>query len=171
MIAGRGGFELNQAGDRFIETLRLARDYPGARILVSGGDGSLSGDYPGDAEVSARFFETFGISPDRLLQESSSRTTFENVNFTREVLAGNGLENCLLITSAFHMPRSMGLFQKAGIEVLPWPTDYRTSGRAGLGLDFTQPLTNTQIATTAMREWIGLAYYYLAGRTSALLPG
>lgn len=170
VIAARGGFEMNQAGDRFVETLRLARDFPEARILVSGGDGSLSGRYEGDAAVAARFFDAFGIAPERLIRETGSRTTFENVTETKALLAENGLSGCLLVTSAFHMPRSVGLFRKAGLDVLPWPTDYRTTGEARLALDVTQPSTNSQLTTTALREWTGLLLYRLAGRTSALFP-
>ncbi len=64
-MASRGGMELNQAAERFVETLRLARAYPQARILVSGGDGSLSGIYEGDAHASQKFFGTFGIGSNR----------------------------------------------------------------------------------------------------------
>ena len=170
VISARGGFEMNQAGDRFIETLRLAREFPAARILISGGDGSLSGRYGGDAAVATRFFEAFGVPADRLIRETESRTTFENVANTKDLLATNGLERCLLVTSAFHMPRSVGLFRKLGLDVLPWPTDFRTTGQAGLTLDFTQPSTNSQLTTTALREWIGLLVYYFAGRTHALFP-
>lgn len=170
VIAARGGFEMNQAGDRFIETLRLAREFPAARILISGGDGSLSGSYEGDASVATRFFEAFGVPADRLIRETESRTTFENVANTKDLLAVNRLDRCLLVTSAFHMPRSVGLFSKLGLEVLPWPTDFRTTGHAGLALDFTQPSTNSQLTTTALREWTGLLLYYFAGRTHALFP-
>jgi uncharacterized SAM-binding protein YcdF (DUF218 family) len=170
VIAARGGFEMNQAGDRFIETLRLARQFPQARILISGGDGSLSGTYDGDAVVGSRFFDTFGVPPDRLIRDTESRDTFENAAKTEELLAANGLNGCLLVTSAFHMPRSVGLFRKLGIDVLPWPTDFRTTGQAALALDFTQPSTNSQLTTTALREWTGLLFYYLAGRTHALFP-
>lgn len=170
VIAARGGTEMNQAGDRFVEALRLMRVYPAARVLVSGGDGSFSGRYPGDAVVSAAFFGQHGIPADRLVQEASSRTTFENVENMKGLLAGHGLENCLLITSAFHMPRAIGLFRAAGLAVEPWPTDYRTSGAATLKLDFTQPSANAQLTTTAIREWIGLVAYRLAGRTRDVLP-
>ena len=82
----------------------------------------------------------------------------------------HGLSNCLLITSAFHMPRSVGLFRKLGLTVTPWPVDYRTSGVLNLSLDFSQPSLNAQLATTAMREWTGLFAYYLSGRTHTLFP-
>ena len=170
VVAARGGFEMNQAGDRFIETLRLARQFPQARILISGGDGSLSGSYEGDAIVGTRFFDAFGVAADRLIRETESRDTFENAAKTQALLADHGLERCLLVTSAFHMPRSVGLFRKLGLDVSPWPTDFRTTGKAGLALDFTQPSTNSQLMTTALREWTGLLFYYLAGRTHALFP-
>ncbi|HEV7308632.1 YdcF family protein [Ensifer sp.] len=170
VTAGRGGIELNQAADRFIETVRLAKRYPEARILVSGGDGSISGAYDGDAQASTAFFEALDIGADRVIREENSRTTFENARYTKDLLAENGLSQCALVTSAYHMPRSVALFRTNGIDVLPWPTDYRTSGKAGLGLDFTQPSLNAQLTTTAAKEWTGLVAYYLLGRTTTMLP-
>ncbi len=170
VVTARGGFEMTQAGDRFVETLRLAMTFPQARILISGGDGSLSGAYEGDAVIGPRFFEAFGVPASRVIRETESRDTFENAGNTQDLLKANNLENCLLVTSAFHMPRSVGLFRKLGLTVLPWPTDYRTTGTASLGLDLTQPSTNAQLMTTALREWTGLAFYHLAGRTDAFLP-
>lgn len=170
VTTARGGIELNQSADRFVEALRLARAFPDAPILVSGGDGSLSGTYEGDAAAAQRFFSAFGIPIERLVRETTSRTTFENVQNSKNLLETAGLDNCLLITSAFHMPRSVGLMRKAGIAVIPWPTDYRTSGNVRLGLDFTQPTLNAQQTATAVREWIGLASYFASGRTTALFP-
>ncbi len=170
VIAARGGIELNQAGDRFVEAVILARENPDARLLISGGDGSFSGAYQGDAAVARDFFGRFGIDTNRLIEEGSSRTTSENAANTAQILAREGLDNCLLVTSAFHMPRAVGLFRKMGVEVRPWPTDYRTTGRARLGLDFTQPSLNAQLSTTAAREWVGLVTYYLAGRTHTVFP-
>ncbi|ARM86479.1 YdcF-like protein [Rhizobium sp. CIAT894] len=166
----RHGIEFNAAADRFVEALRLAQKFPQSRILVSGGDGSLSGVYEGDAAASERFFPLFGIGKDRLIEETQSRTTFENAVNTKEFLASQGLSHCLLITSGFHMPRSVGIFRKLGIDTVPWPTDYRTDGAVRPGLDFTQPNLNAQNMATAIREWYGLVGYYLAGRTSELYP-
>lgn len=166
----RGGIELNQSADRFVQALRLANAYPEARILVSGGDGSLSGRFEGDAVVSRRFFETFGIPASRLIEERTSRNTDENAVNTKGLLSSAGISDCLLITSAFHMPRSVGLFRKQGLSVQPWPADYRTSGSVALTLDFTQPTLNAQQTATAVREWIGLLSYWLLGRIDELYP-
>jgi uncharacterized SAM-binding protein YcdF (DUF218 family) len=171
VMASRGGMEFNQAADRFVEGLRLAQSYPDARILVSAGDGSFSGTYEGDAHAAELFFTTFGVPAERLIREGASRTTFENARNTRQLLEDERLTRCALVTSAFHMPRSIGLFRKLGIDVIPWPTDYRTTGKAVLWFDFSQPSLNAQLMTTAVREWIGLVAYYLGGRTHAVFPG
>lgn len=170
VTTGRGGVELTQAADRFVEMIRLARLFPTARILVSGGDGSLSGNYEGDAEVSARFLASMGADTSRLIREASSRTTQENVANTQALAQALGASPCLLITSAFHMPRSIGLFRAAGVDVIPWPADYRTSGTATLSLDFTQPTANSQLTATAIREWLGLVSYYALGRIDRVVP-
>jgi uncharacterized SAM-binding protein YcdF (DUF218 family) len=168
VTSARGGFEFNQAADRFVEALRLALRFPQSRILVSGGDGSFSGAYEGEAQASERFFNAFGVSPDRLVKENTSRTTYENTANTSTLLASQGLNDCLLITSAFHMPRSVALFRKTGIAVTPWPVDYRTSGKVQLGFDFTQPALNAQLTATAVREWMAIIGYRLAGRIEGI---
>jgi uncharacterized SAM-binding protein YcdF (DUF218 family) len=164
VMSRRGGIEFNAAADRYTETLRLALAHPGARILISGGDGSFSGRYEGEADASEPFFAAMGISPDRLIQEGRSRNTFENTRNTKDLLAQEGLSGCLLLTSAFHMPRAIALFTKAGLSVTPWPVDYRTRGDVALAFDFTQPSLNAQNTSTAVREWLGLIGYSFAGR-------
>lgn len=170
VTAGRGGMEMNQSADRFIEAARLARLYPAAKILVSGGDGSFSGRYKGDGELAVEFFSAMGVDPSRIIRETASRNTRENVGDSKMLLARNSLKNCLLITSAYHMPRAKALFGKAGVETIPWPTDYRSSGLVRLGLDFTQPTLNSQLTSTAAREWLALTVAYMRGETDRLLP-
>ena len=167
VTAGRGGMEMNQAADRFIEAARLARLYPEAKILVSGGDGSFSGDYKGDADLSPAYFEAMGVEPSRIIRETASRNTAENVGETRALLEANHIADCLLITSAYHMPRAKALFDQAGMATVPWPSDYRSSGRVELRLDFTQPSLNAQLASAAAREWGAIFAARLMGR----LPG
>jgi uncharacterized SAM-binding protein YcdF (DUF218 family) len=167
----RGGYEINDAGDRFVEVIRLAKKYPGMRIIVSGGDGFITGGYLGDAVIAERMFTTFGIEKGRILQDGSSRTTFENAINTKKLLDSNGLSHCLLITSGFHMPRSVGIFRKLGIDIIPWVTDYRSVGNEHLRFDISQPEANASLLAIATKEWIGMVGYYAAGRTSSLYPG
>jgi uncharacterized SAM-binding protein YcdF (DUF218 family) len=161
--------ELNEAGDRLVLTLWLAVRYPQARIALSGGGGLMSGATESEAETTRRFLVGMGIDESRLVLEGESRNTAENAAFTKDLLGG-GDGAIVLVTSAFHMPRSVGLFRKAGVEVVPWPTDYRSTGQQGFGLDFANPNQNLDVATVAIREWIGLFAYELTGEIDDLFP-
>jgi uncharacterized SAM-binding protein YcdF (DUF218 family) len=167
----RHGYELNNGGDRFVETAVLARRFPDAKLLISGGVGTLLLEGEGDAATAVRFFAVFGIPQERLILENESRNTAENAAFSLKLAAPKPGENWILVTSAFHMPRSVGLFRKVGFAVIPWPVDYRTSGTEGVGLFRDNPTDSLQNTTTALREWIGLVGYWLSGRIDTVFPG
>ena len=160
----RGGYDVNDGGDRFIEAAALAHRYPEARLVVTGGVGELVIEGEGDGKTAPRLLAALGVSPDRLIVETESRDTYENAIFTKRIVTPSTGETWLLITSAYHMPRSMAIFRKAGFPVVAWPVDYRTSGREGVGLFVDNPLDSLQTTTTAVREWIGLVAYWLSGR-------
>ncbi len=168
--AARQSFELAEAGDRYVEALRLARLYPDAKIVVSGGVGALGGGGDTDAVISKRFFEAFGISPSRLLYEGKSRNTYENGLFTKQLLDPQPGQTWLLVTSAFHMPRSIGIFRKLDFPVVPWPVDYRTAVPVHLRVDPEGAVENLRTLSTAVHEWIGLVAYRIMGRTADLFP-
>jgi uncharacterized SAM-binding protein YcdF (DUF218 family) len=167
----RGGYELNSGGDRMVETAILARRFPEARVVVSGGTGELFLDGEGDADTAPRLLSALGVSADRLILENKSRNTYENAVFTRQMVAPKPGETWLLVTSAFHMPRAKALFDKAGFPTIAWPVDYRTSGKEGIGLFRDNPADSLQVTTMAIREWIGLAAYWLSGRIDRPFPG
>lgn len=160
---------LNDAGERLTTTLWLAQLYPEAIIVLSGGGGLLSGGTESEAETARRFFVDLGIDEGRLVLEGESRNTIENARFTRDLLS-DGSGPTVLVTSAFHMPRSVGLFRAAGVDVIPWPTDYRSTGDQGFWFDVADPNANFDTASTAFREWIGLAAYSLTGQIADLFP-
>jgi len=167
----RGGYELNRAGDRFVETAILARHFPDAKVVISGGVGSLILDGESDAVTAERLLIALGVDRSRLVLETESRNTFENALFTRRMISPESGETWLLVTSAFHMPRSMALFRKADFAVLPWPVDYRTSGREGFGFFRDNPADSLNNATMGIREWIGLVAYWLSGKIVSPFPG
>ena len=167
----RQGYELNGGGDRLIEAAILARRFPAAKVVVSGGTGALVLEGLGDAETAPKLFAALGIAPNRLILEKESRNTYENALFTRRLVTPGPDETWLLVTSAYHMPRSMGLFRKAAFPVLPWPVDYRTSGEEGIGVMRDNPANSLQKTTTAIREWLGLIAYKFAGRIDSVFPG
>lgn len=167
----RGGYELNSGGDRMVETAILARHFPEAKVVVSGGTGELFLDGEGDATTAPRLLTALGVSADRLILENKSRNTYENAVFTKGLVTPKPGETWLLVTSAFHMPRAKALFDKSGFATVPWPVDYRTSGREGIGLFRDNPADSLQVTTMAIREWIGLFAYWLSGRIDQPFPG
>jgi uncharacterized SAM-binding protein YcdF (DUF218 family) len=167
----RGGYELNSGGDRFLEAAVLARRYPDAKVAVSGGIGTLVLEGEGDAETAPKLFEALGIPASRLILETESRNTYENVENLRKLVTPDQDETWLLVTSAYHMPRSIGLFRKAAFPVLPWPVDYRTSGNEGIGVMRDNPADSLRTATMAVREWIALIAYKFVGRIDSVFPG
>ncbi|RUW45976.1 YdcF family protein [Mesorhizobium sp. M8A.F.Ca.ET.021.01.1.1] len=166
----RGGYELSGSGDRMVETAILARRFPQAKVVVSGGNGSLFLDGEGDADTAPRLLGPLGVSADRLVLEDKSRNTYENAVFSRRLVEPKPGETWLLVTSAFHMPRAKALFDKAGFPTVPWPVDYRTSGKEGVGLFRDNALDSVQNTTVAVREWIGLLAYWLSGRIDRPFP-
>ncbi|WP_136619013.1 MULTISPECIES: YdcF family protein [Mesorhizobium] len=167
----RGGYELNSGGDRMVETAILARRFPAAKVIVSGGTGELFLEGEGDAATAPRLLTALGVTADRLILENKSRNTYENAVFTKELVTPKPGETWLLVTSAFHMPRAKALFDKAGFATVPWPVDYRTSGKEGIGLFRDNPADSLQATTIAIREWIGLIAYWLSGRIDQPFPG
>ncbi|RUX50618.1 YdcF family protein, partial [Mesorhizobium sp. M7A.F.Ca.US.014.04.1.1] len=167
----RGGYELNSSGDRMVETAILARRFPTAKVVVSGGTGALFLDGEGDAATAPRLLTALGVAADWMILENKSRNTYENAVFTKELVTPKPGETWLLVTSAFHMPRAKALFDKAGFATVPWPVDYRTSGREGVGLFRDNPADSLRATTMAIREWIGLFAYWLSGRIDQPFPG
>ncbi|MCA0048712.1 YdcF family protein [Mesorhizobium sp. B283B1A] len=166
----RGGYELSGSGDRMVETAILARRFPQAKVVVSGGNGSLFLDGEGDADTAPRLLGPLGVSTDRLVLEDKSRNTYENAIFSRKLVEPKPGETWLLVTSAFHMPRAKALFDKAGFPTVPWPVDYRTSGKEGVGLFRDNAADSLENTTMAIREWTGLFAYWLSGRIDRPFP-
>lgn len=166
----RGVSELNEAGDRLVAAVYLAQTYPAARIVLSGGTGLLTQGVEAEAVTSARLLADLGVPADRLVLETESRNTIENADLTR-VMLGEVNGAIMLVTSAFHMPRSVALFEKAGLEVIAWPTDYRSTGAEGFGLDLANPVYNFSNTSVAIREWVGLLVYAATGRIDTVFPG
>ncbi len=165
-----GRIVTNESAERVLETIQLAHRYPNARLLVSGGGGTVFGDGTAEAPVIANFLESIGIDPARITIEDRSRTTYENAVFSRERVEPRQGERWLLVTSAWHMPRAVGVFEKAGFRVTPYPVDFRTGGPGNNLRPFgfiSEGLRRLDIGT---KEWAGLIAYYAIGRTAELLP-
>lgn len=172
VTAGRGsGLALNEAAERVTEGLRLALAHPQARVVFTGGVGRLLGDDPHAADDVGRFLHEAGVARDRIVIERRSRNTHQNATMTLPLISPKPGEVWLLVTSAYHMPRSIGVFRKAGLDALAYPVDFRTRGPEDLSRVFGALPAGLARADLAAREYIGLVAYYLTGRTDALFPG
>jgi len=160
------------AVDRIIATAALAHRYPGARVIYSGGNANLiADDASREADYAASVFESLGIPRQRLTMERRSRNTEENAEFSKALASPKPGERWLLVTSAYHMPRSVGVFRKAGFAVEPYPADWKTGSVGTLLAPSIFASDGLDRVDTAIREWMGLAAYRISGKTSELLPG
>jgi uncharacterized SAM-binding protein YcdF (DUF218 family) len=168
---GRGQIAFNEAAARLTTGIDLAKRHPRARLVFTGGEGALVADGRPEADAAQELFRLAGIEAERLVMERRSRNTRENALFTRELVQPQPGERWLLVTSAFHMPRGIGCFRAVGFEVDAFPVDYRTDGDGSDLLPFRFMFNGMQLTDIAVKEWIGLIVYRLAGYTPEFLPG
>ncbi len=161
---------LNEAAERITAAAELARKYPNARIIFSGGNASLFANAPAEAAVAFRQLVALGVAPDRITAEDQSRNTVENAVFSRLIAQPKPGERWLLVTSAFHMPRAMAVFRAAGFPVEAYPVDYRTRGPSDATRLFPAVAFGLAQIDVAMHEWAGLVAYRLTGKTEELFP-
>lgn len=169
LSADRDRPTLVDAAERLTAPIALKRKYPSARIVFTGGSAALRGSPYSEADAVQRFWREVGLDQNDVLYERRSRNTYENAVFTRELLHPKPDERWLLVTSAIHMPRAVGVFRQAGFDVIPYPVDYRTSGDSGL--EFPRfPTKALALVEFAAHEWTGLVAYRLAKKSDALFP-
>jgi len=157
--------------DRLIAAAALANRYPNTRIIYSGGSSKLISGDAREADYATALFESLGVSRERLTMEPRARNTQENAEFSKALAAPKSGERWLLVTSAYHMPRSVGLFRRAGFSVETYPVDWRVGERADLLTFSTIALDGLERTDVAMREWMGLVAYWATGKIDRLLPG
>ena len=166
----RGGVAFNDAAERLTAAVELSRRYPQARILFSGGSAALRGASYSEAQVAGRFLEQMGVDPQRIILEDKSRNTFENAVYSRKLASPQPRERWLLVTSAMHMPRSVGIFRRVDFPAIPYPVAYRTRG-SWMDVSLHKNAADMlRVIDLAAHEWIGLLAYRLTGKTDALFP-
>jgi uncharacterized SAM-binding protein YcdF (DUF218 family) len=168
--AARGVVALDDAAERITATAVLARRYPNARIIYTGGSNALLSEQIAEAPFAVRELEALGIAHDRITAEEQSRNTIENAVFSRLIAQPKPGERWLLVTSAFHMPRAIAAFRAAGFAVEAYPVDWRTRGPVDATRPFEALSDGLARTDTAVHEWTGLLAYRLGGRTKELFP-
>jgi uncharacterized SAM-binding protein YcdF (DUF218 family) len=161
--------ELDDGSERDIVFLELARRYPNAQLVFTGGSGSMIHQDYKAADVAKKLFKKLGLDISRVTFGRNSRNTFENVVLSKGLVKPDPGQKCILITTAWHMPRSVGIFCKAGWPVIPYPVDHCTMPGKLLRVDLNLSGHLRDLAI-GVKEWVGLTAYYLSGKTRALIP-
>ncbi len=156
---------LSAASPRLMALADLSRRYPEARLVFTGGSGRL---IPGliEADLAPAILTALGMDAARVLYEGKSRNTRENAEYSHALVRPRPGETWVLVTSASHVPRSVGAFRVVGWAVTPYPVEFQALSTIQ-AFSFDGGLRDLVVAT---REMAGLTYYYLRGWTDALFP-
>jgi len=166
----RDQVSLQEGAARLTEAVALARRFPQARLVYTGGSNSLTRADSTEARDAGKLLAALGVDPARIQLEESSRNTDENARFTRDLVHPEPSQVWLLVTSAWHMPRAMALFRKAGFNVVAYPVDYRTQGGIGDWRLNGEASRGFALFDLAVHEWIGLAVYRASGKIDSAFP-
>ena len=161
--------ELNAAVERDLTFIQLAERYPTAKLIFTGGSGSLTKQEFKGADVAEKLFRQLDLDAKKITFERESRNTYENIIFSKNIIKPNKNENWILITTGWHMPRSVGISCKSGWPVIPFPVDHQTKKDDLFRIDFDLS-KNLKTLKTGMKEWMGLFAYYLSRKTTAFFP-
>lgn len=170
-IPPRPWIELKEEGDRVLYGAKLYRDKKAPRIILSGGRIDWRPSSGSEAEDMAILMETMGVPRSAMLLEPNSLNTRENAVNSQEIMKAQKIQKILLVTSAMHMPRSMLIFKKLGIDAIPAPTDYTSlqldqaskSKLEATILDSLPDADQMRRTTRALKEYIGILVYRLRG--------
>ncbi|MEM7169339.1 MAG: YdcF family protein [Pseudomonadota bacterium] len=155
----RGMATFGASVDRILALHHLTRQYPDAEVVIAG---------TGDADAVAGLQSEWGLDGVEMVFDNVSRSTAEHPGQAAKVAKTAIEENWLLVTSAYHIPRAMGVFRKAGWSVHPYPVDHLTIAD---GLIIRPNVSVNLIELDlAAKEWVGLLAYRLTGRTESLFP-
>jgi len=151
-------------GSRLYEFIGLLKDHPHARVVFTGN--------PVEAKFTKQIFAQFGIDDHRVTIESESKRTQDHPRLTAALVKPQPKEKWVLVTSAFHMPRSVGLFRGAGWNVIPYPVDYHTSGtiKGKTWIIGILDRLNALAWQQGMLQWAGMINHYLEGDSPELYP-
>ena len=147
--------ELGAAAERDLTFLKLARQYPDAKLVFTGGSGSLTKQQFKGADVAKKLFKQLNFGTKRIIFERKSRNTYENIIYSKELINPKKNNNWILITTGWHLPRSVGISCKAQWPVIPYPVDHQTNKDNLFRIDFDLS-NNLYTLKTAIKEWLGL---------------
>jgi len=162
-----GGFETEDGyvtewgdPDRFFVGLQLVKLGKADRLIFTRGQMPWS-DSPPEGELLKQKALEMGISPQQILLTSIVSNTAEEASAVKGLMAEYGLNKIILVTSSFHLPRAKLLFDRAGVETYPYPTDFKAASRDITWLHFIPSADAFRDTSSGIREYIGRLYYWL----------
>lgn len=168
IMAQRAMPELGASADRLVAFVALARRFPQAKLVFSGGSAiPQPAGARTEADVAEAVFARLGLDPARVTYERASRNTAENAANSRALVQPQPGEAWLLVTSARHMPRAVNSFAAQGWLVMPYPVDFRTGQSEAWRFN---PLEGLLALNLFGKEWLGLIAYRIMGYTAEILP-
>lgn len=164
--------DLSEEGDRVFYGAQLYREGKAPIVIASGGRIEWKGSGPPESGDMAVILETLGVPKEAIIEEPRSLNTYENALYVRQILQEKGIKRVLLVTSAMHMPRSLLIFKRQGIEAIPAPTDFlvteadineTSSTPQAILLNAVPDADNLYKTTRALKEYLGKVVYSLKG--------
>ncbi len=164
--------DLSEAGDRVIYAAQLYFQQKAPIIILSGGRIDWRGSGSSESADMATILISIGVPSAAIIQDPDSLNTYQNAVNVRKILEARGIKKVLLITSAMHTPRSLKIFKRQGIDVIPTPTDFLVSQgeleeltntpKAAI-LNLLPDTNNLNQFTSALKEYFGTFIYGLRG--------
>lgn len=168
----RNTVEITESGDRVLYAAHLYKEGKAPVIIATGGRITWLQNAPPEADSMKNLLIEIGVPESAIIEETQALNTYENALYTKKILEKRGIKQSLLVTSASHMPRSLRVFQKQGIDVIPAPTDFLVTQLDWEQLQMTPQATllnllpsaeNLKQTTQALKEYLGLIVYWLKG--------
>lgn len=144
---------LESGADRVWHAARLFHASKAPLVLLTGGS-DPSHSAASEAEAMGQFMRDLGVPGQALVLENRSRNTSQNAEYSAEILAEQGVNRILLVTSAYHMPRAKALFEAQGLEVIPVATDHEVLSRP-LWRDLLPETSALDGSSRAIKEIVG----------------
>ena len=161
--------QVGDGAERILQTAELAQQYPTLPIIVTGGSNLVQMQHlDSEGQVAKKLLSQAGVEPARVIIETQARNTYENFQKIKPLLP-KPAGRYILVTSAFHMPRAVGVAKQQHINVIPYPVDYRSDKPNNRYWDFDLS-AHLAVLETACHEWLGLVVYYATGKTQSWFP-
>lgn len=165
-----GQLSVNDSIERFLCFVDLGKKNPSAMMISSGGNGDILNPDVLESDDAKAFFALTTLNNRDIVYEDKSKNTYENALYSKEIAKPNKGENWVVITSAYHMPRAVGIFQKLDWDIIPYPCDFKTSGDYKIFNNLPNIAMNFSYLNIAIKEIFGMIVYYLTGKSAFIFP-